>query len=166
MYCFAESVEVNSFKANNNNNRNNSSERYYENDVFSMSCARHVVHERLLNIHGGEGYIPQVCCSLRWAYVESQPSKKKYAIMYDIVCLVRKGLKSSCSSHHVNNINDLQRRFPVWKEDTWYGVTAFYAYAHTMACQVNYNPKYIPNFGCTAARAVRGSGHTWTVSCQ
>ncbi|KAI8368088.1 hypothetical protein BD560DRAFT_399295, partial [Blakeslea trispora] len=40
--------------------------------------------------------------------------------------------------------------YPVLKEkDTWYGVTAFHAYAHTMACQVNYNPKYIPNFGCT-----------------
>ena len=33
--------------------------------------------------------------------------------------------------------------------DTWYGVTAFHAYAHTMACQVNYNPRYIQNFGYT-----------------
>ncbi|KAI8365457.1 hypothetical protein EDC96DRAFT_509802 [Choanephora cucurbitarum] len=33
--------------------------------------------------------------------------------------------------------------------DTWYAVTAFHAYAHTMACQVKYNPRYIPNFGHT-----------------
>ncbi|KAI8390221.1 hypothetical protein BD560DRAFT_319709, partial [Blakeslea trispora] len=30
-----------------------------------------------------------------------------------------------------------------------YGVTAFHAYAHNMACQVKYNPKYIPEFGYT-----------------
>ncbi|KAI8327983.1 hypothetical protein EDC96DRAFT_531048 [Choanephora cucurbitarum] len=33
--------------------------------------------------------------------------------------------------------------------DTWYAVTAFHAYAYTMACQVKYNPRYIPNFGHT-----------------
>ncbi|KAI8354536.1 hypothetical protein BD560DRAFT_289244, partial [Blakeslea trispora] len=67
--------------------------------------------------------------------LKTNPENTKYGLMYDIACLVRKGLEKS---------------FPVLKDkDTWYGVTAFHAYAHTMACQVNYNPKYIPNFGCT-----------------
>ncbi|KAI8329087.1 hypothetical protein BD560DRAFT_342211, partial [Blakeslea trispora] len=30
-----------------------------------------------------------------------------------------------------------------------YDVTAFHAYAHNMACQVKYNPKFIPEFGYT-----------------
>ncbi|OBZ81131.1 hypothetical protein A0J61_10821 [Choanephora cucurbitarum] len=145
--CFAESVEVNSFKANNNNKRNGSSRRYDENGVLSMSCARHDVPERLLNIHGGEGHKYAVACVGHM--LRANPQKKKYAIMYDIGCLVRKGLESSFSLHNSNNINNLQRRFPVFKEDTWYGVTAYHAYAHTMTCHVNYNPKYIPNFGCT-----------------
>ncbi|KAI8322220.1 hypothetical protein EDC96DRAFT_570340 [Choanephora cucurbitarum] len=66
--------------------------------------------------------------------VESNPENTKYGIMYENACLARKGL---------------ERSFPVLKNDTSYGVTASHAYAHTMACQVNYNLKYIPNFGCT-----------------
>ncbi|KAI8352175.1 hypothetical protein BD560DRAFT_408926, partial [Blakeslea trispora] len=67
--------------------------------------------------------------------LKTNPENTKYGLMYDIACLVRKGLES----------NHMRQR----DKNTWYGVTAFHAYAHTMACQVNYDPKYIPNFGCT-----------------
>ncbi|OBZ86846.1 hypothetical protein A0J61_05104 [Choanephora cucurbitarum] len=44
----------------------------------------------------------------------------------------------------------MKQKFLYLKEnDTWYAGTAFYAYAHNMACQVRYSPKYIPNFGYT-----------------
>ncbi|KAI8326900.1 hypothetical protein EDC96DRAFT_533432, partial [Choanephora cucurbitarum] len=55
--------------------------------------------------------------------------------MYDIICHVK---------------NNLEFNFPyLAMNDTWYAVTAFHAYAHTMSCQVKYNPRYIPNFGYT-----------------
>ncbi|KAI8334934.1 hypothetical protein EDC96DRAFT_583019 [Choanephora cucurbitarum] len=130
--CSVDALIDNSFKASGNNNRNNSSGRYAETGVFSLSCARHGVPERMYNMYGGEGHKYALACV--GYMVENNPESTKYGIMYDIACLVRKGL---------------ERSFPVLKNDTWYGVTAFHAYAHTMACQVNYNPKYIPNFGCT-----------------
>ncbi|KAI8326785.1 hypothetical protein EDC96DRAFT_590521 [Choanephora cucurbitarum] len=130
--CPVDALIDNSFKASGNNNRNNSNGRYAETDVFSLSCAQHGVPERMYNMYGGEGH-KYALASVGYM-VENNPTDTKYGIMYDIACLVRKSL---------------ERSFPVSKNDTWHGVTAFHAYAHIMACQVNYNPKYIPNFGCT-----------------
>ncbi|KAI8355593.1 hypothetical protein EDC96DRAFT_484268 [Choanephora cucurbitarum] len=129
--CSVDISADNSFKAANNNNRNNSTGRYDQTGVFSLSCARHGVPERMYDIYGGEGHKYALACVGHM--IKSNPNKK-FGIMYDIACLVRK---------------ELENCYPTLKNYTWYGVTAFHAYAHTMACQVNYNPKYIPNFGYT-----------------
>ncbi|KAI8356778.1 hypothetical protein EDC96DRAFT_258294 [Choanephora cucurbitarum] len=129
--CSVDISAGNSFKAANNNNRNNSTGRYDQTDVFSLSCARHGVPERMYDIYGGEGHKYALACVGHM--IKSNPNKK-FGIMYDIACLVRKGLENC---------------YPTLKNDPWYGVTAFHAYAHTMACQVNCNPKYIPNSGYT-----------------
>ncbi|KAI8331824.1 hypothetical protein BD560DRAFT_448025 [Blakeslea trispora] len=132
--CFLDHVEDSVFKANGENNRNNSTGRYDENGIFSLSCARHGVPERMLSIYGGEGHKYALAC-VSHMLKQQKSEGTKYGIMYDIICLVK--------SH-------LERTFPyLMMNDTWYGVTAFHAYAHTMAYQVNYNPRYIQNFGYT-----------------
>ncbi|KAI8326781.1 hypothetical protein EDC96DRAFT_590540 [Choanephora cucurbitarum] len=131
--CILEEIEDSVFKANSNNNRNTSISRYDENGVVSMSCARHGVPERLYNIRGGEGHKYALACVQYLMNTQKEGHNTQYVIMYDIVCMVKKNLE-----------------FPYLKEnDTWYAVTAFHAYAHNMACQVRYNPKYISNFGYT-----------------
>ncbi|OBZ80128.1 hypothetical protein A0J61_11823, partial [Choanephora cucurbitarum] len=88
----------------------------------------------MINIYGGEGYKYALACVSHM--LKQQGSEDiKYGIMYDNICLVKKNLGHT---------------FPyLMMNETWYGVAAFHAYAHTMACQVSYNPKYIQNFGYT-----------------
>ncbi|OBZ80493.1 hypothetical protein A0J61_11458, partial [Choanephora cucurbitarum] len=114
--CFLDPVEDSVFKANDENSRNNSTGRYDENGIFSLSWARHGVPERMLNIYDGEGHMLK----------QQKEEGVRYGIMYHIICLVRENLEHTFTHLMMN--------------DTWYGVTAIHAYAHTMACQVNYNP--------------------------
>lgn len=63
--CLVQNIMDNNFKAASNNKRK-LNQRYAENGVFSMGCARHGVPDRLYDIKGGEGYvdliiIPQYC---------------------------------------------------------------------------------------------------------
>ncbi|KAI8337864.1 hypothetical protein BD560DRAFT_413032, partial [Blakeslea trispora] len=132
--CFLDPVEDSVFKANGENNRNNSTGRYDENGIFSLSCARHGVPERMLNIYGGEGHKYALAC-VGHMLKQQKSEGTKYGIMYDIICLVK---------------SNLERTFPdLMMNGTWYGLTAFHAYAHNMACQVSYNLRYIQNFGYT-----------------
>lgn len=43
-----------------NENSHTKSDRYDENGVFSMGCARHGIPERLYDIYGGEGYFNNI----------------------------------------------------------------------------------------------------------
>ncbi|KAI8354532.1 hypothetical protein BD560DRAFT_407659, partial [Blakeslea trispora] len=108
--------------------------RYDENGIFSWSYAIHGVPERMLSIYGGEGHKYALAC-VSHMLMQQKSEGTKYGIMYDIICLVK---------------SNLERTFPdLMMNGTWYGLTAFHAYAHTMACQVNYNPRYIQNFRYT-----------------
>ncbi|KAI8372499.1 hypothetical protein BD560DRAFT_467572 [Blakeslea trispora] len=85
----------------------------------------------MLNIYGGEGHKYALAC-VGHMLKQQKSEGTKYGIMYDIICLVKSNLE----------IRSHESRLT-------YAVTAFRAYAHTMACQVNYNPRYIQNFGYT-----------------
>lgn len=55
--------------------------------------------------------------------------------MYDIVCQRKSAI---------------EQRFPVIKSrNVKYGVSVFHAYAHSMHCQVEFHPRFIPGFGYT-----------------
>lgn len=43
----------------------------------------------------------------------------------------------------------LKKEFPILVGKSLYAVTAFHAYAHTVNCQVKYNPRYMDGFGNT-----------------
>ncbi|GAA5804765.1 hypothetical protein HPULCUR_010272 [Helicostylum pulchrum] len=118
----------NNFKATSSNNRK-LNQRYAENGVFSMGCARHGIPERLYNISGGEGF--------KYAFVcvnHALASTPNVNVMYDIVCRCK---------------NRLESTFPQLKGSSRYAVTAFHAYAHTASCQALFHPRYIDGFGHT-----------------
>ncbi|KAK4518479.1 deoxycytidyl transferase [Mucor velutinosus] len=133
--CGLEEIDnINSltFKAGSEKNRKVSN-RFDEEGVFSINCARHGVPIRLYDIYNGEGrkYALAAISHL----ISLLGNSQKLLIMYDIICLC-KGKLESC-------IPGLKERAPL------YLVTVFHAYAHSMHCQVQHHP-----------RVVNGSGNT------
>ncbi|CEP18765.1 hypothetical protein [Parasitella parasitica] len=115
------------FKAASNNHRKKG-ERFDENSVFAVSCSRHGCAERLYDISGGEGY-KYAIASVDHVVKNMPENQKNSLIVYDIVCLCNKRMEDS--------IPKLAQLNPI------YAVTAFHAYAHSMSCQMSYNPKYL-----------------------
>ncbi|KAK4521735.1 uncharacterized protein ATC70_004270 [Mucor velutinosus] len=105
------------FKAGSEKNRKVSN-RFDEEGVFSMNCARHGVPIRLYDIYNGEGR--KYALAAISHHMSLLGNSQKLLIMYDIICLC-KGKLESC-------IPGLKERAPL------YLVTVFHTYAHSMHC--------------------------------
>ncbi|KAL9536778.1 hypothetical protein MBANPS3_012373, partial [Mucor bainieri] len=137
--CGLEELDNNNptFKAASEKSRKVSN-RFDEEGVFSMNCARHGVPMRLYDIYHGEGrkYALAAISHL----MKSLSNSQKLLIMYDIICLCR-GRLESC-------IPGLKERAPL------YLVTVFHAYAHSVHCQVEHHPRVINGSGNTDGEGV------------
>lgn len=59
-------------------------------------------------------------------------------------------LVTSLVSSFFKHDNEIQRNFPTLENgEAKVAVGVFHAYAHSMACQVNYNPRFLKGFGLT-----------------
>ncbi|KAK4514497.1 fatty acid alpha-hydroxylase [Mucor velutinosus] len=132
-----DSINNPTFKAGSEKNRKVSN-RFDEEGVFSMNCARHGVPIRLYEIYNGEGrkYALAAISHLMSLLGNSQ----KLLTMYDIICLC-KGKLESC-------IPGLKERAPL------YLVTVFHAYARSMHCQVQHHPRVVNGSGNTDGEGV------------
>ncbi|GAA5808690.1 hypothetical protein MFLAVUS_002084 [Mucor flavus] len=82
----------------------------------------------MYDIYGSEGHKYALACvdhALKY-------TNNKLRIMYAIVCRCKKRL---------------EEEFPAIKDNILYAVPVFHAYAHSVNCQVKFNPRYIPGFG-------------------
>ncbi|KAG1112200.1 hypothetical protein G6F42_014807 [Rhizopus arrhizus] len=102
--------------------------RWDENGVFNVSCARHGSVMRWYDIYKGEGR-KYALAGLKHV-LNTTPTDQKLTIMYDIVC--------AC-------VGRFEHAFPELKESRHvkYGVPIFHAYAHSASCQVKYHPRYL-----------------------
>ncbi|KAL7317722.1 hypothetical protein PS15m_004037 [Mucor circinelloides] len=96
------------------------SNRWDENGVFNVSCARHGSVMRLYDIYKGEGR-KYALAGLKHV-LNSTPTDQKLTIMYDIVC--------AC-------VGRFEHAFPELKESRHvkYGVPIFHAYAHSASLE-------------------------------
>ncbi|KAK4521830.1 uncharacterized protein ATC70_004367 [Mucor velutinosus] len=110
------------------NNRRTTSNRFDENGVFSINCARHGIVERLFDIFEGEGR--KYALAGVEHVIKNLEEDQKLLIMYDVACACRETFNKA--------FPELQS-----ERDVWYAVSIFHAYAHSAACQAKNNPRYV-----------------------
>ncbi|KAI8138651.1 hypothetical protein BJV82DRAFT_522983 [Fennellomyces sp. T-0311] len=104
---------------------------YHETGVFGSAC-RHDIPLEFTNIFiSGEKFMYPL------AVVKALTEKYGYRIniMYDIACRFRKLLETTFLEIKDNGCN--------------MAIGIFHAYAHTMKCQVKYNPRYVEGYSLT-----------------
>ncbi|CEP12006.1 hypothetical protein [Parasitella parasitica] len=104
------------------------SARFDENGVSAVSCARHGCVERIYDITGGEGHKYAIACVNH--VVDHMPAHQKKILVIQPTFFCKR------------EVPKLVQLDPI------YAVTAFHAYAHSIHCQMSFNPKYL-NVGKT-----------------
>ncbi|KAI8636279.1 hypothetical protein BD408DRAFT_438053 [Parasitella parasitica] len=127
----------NSFKASSNA-LGKTGDRFDEEGVFSVNCARHGMPIRLYDIFESEGR--KYALAAINHILQQLNNKQKLLIMYDIICL--------CKNKLEEKILGLKARDPI------YLVIVSHAYAHSMHCQVMHHPKVIEGSGNTDGEGV------------
>ncbi|KAI9484791.1 hypothetical protein BDB00DRAFT_110991 [Zychaea mexicana] len=121
-----------SFKATANASRGDP--LCHESGLVGAICARHDIPLEFTNIfESGEKF------KYALAIIDvllQKPGVKIEALMYDIACRIKSAIRSN---------------FPELRDEnnTKIAVSVFHAYAHSIKCQVDYNPRYVKGLGLT-----------------
>ncbi|KAI7860183.1 hypothetical protein BDC45DRAFT_529802 [Circinella umbellata] len=105
----------------------------HECGLVGSICARHDIPLEFTNIYeSGEGF--KYTLAIINALLQI-PNARIVTVMYDIICRIKSSIK---------------KNFPGLSGDgTKMAVSVFHAYAHTMKCQVDFNPRYAKGLGLT-----------------
>ncbi|KAI7865216.1 uncharacterized protein EV154DRAFT_533530 [Mucor mucedo] len=92
--------------------------------IFTVSCARHDLTLKMVDMDSGEGF--------KYPLSDKDSIVTPVNLMYDIICVLEKSLTT---------------HFPYLTANGTLALPVFHAYAHVISCQSSFNSKNIESYG-------------------
>ncbi|SCZ93731.1 BZ3500_MvSof-1268-A1-R1_Chr6-3g08849 [Microbotryum saponariae] len=117
-------------------------------DTGLVACVcRHDVNLKMVNLERSGEKLYYALAILK-CISERLPENAKIGVLYDIACNFKHNIeKTKCAYFPI--ICHPRQLLPKLFKRLEFATSVFHAYAHIWSCQVEFNPRLIPNFGLT-----------------